>query len=132
MFSKRNEINEPTKNNLPNDMIDWNEISEFIIDMLDPKYRGNKGWKVINDTSATSILKENSVIVLEILLFCAVPLSLKQRKQLRHSTLKNCGCHYRTRSLQSVIFIYSHVQIYLYTFYQTMCKICYPLYVIFL
>lgn len=48
-------------------MIDWNEISEFIIDMLDPKYRGNKGWKVINDTSATSILKENSVIVLEIL-----------------------------------------------------------------
>ena len=24
-------------------MIDWNEISEFIIDMLDPKYRGNKG-----------------------------------------------------------------------------------------
>ena len=47
----RNEINEPTKNNLPNDMIDWNEISEFIIDMLDPKYRGNKGWKVINDTS---------------------------------------------------------------------------------
>jgi len=45
----RNEINEPTKNNLPNDMIDWNEISEFIIDMLDPKYRGNKGWKVIND-----------------------------------------------------------------------------------
>lgn len=63
----RNEINEPTKNNLPNDMIDWNEISEFIIDMLDPKYQGNKGWKVINDTSATSILKENSVIVLEIL-----------------------------------------------------------------
>lgn len=61
----RNEINEPTKNNLPNDMIDWNEISEFIIDMLDPKYRGNKGWKVINDTSATSILKENSVIVLK-------------------------------------------------------------------
>ncbi len=43
-------------------MIDWNEISEFIIDMLDPKYRGNKGWKVINDTSATSILKENSVL----------------------------------------------------------------------
>ena len=42
----RNEINEPTKNNLPNDMIDWNEISEFIIDMLDPKYRGNKGWKI--------------------------------------------------------------------------------------
>ena len=72
------------------------------------------------------------ILVPEILLFCAVPLSLKQRKQLRHGTLKNCGCHYRTRSLQSVIFIYSHVQIYLYTFYQTMCKICYPLYVIFL
>lgn len=72
------------------------------------------------------------ILVPEILLFCAVPLSLKQRKQLRHSTLKNCGCHYRTRSLQSVIFIYSLVQIYLYTFYQTMCKIRYPLYVIFL
>lgn len=67
VLSMRNEINEPAKNNLPNDMIDWDEISEFIIDMLDPKYRGNKGWKVINDTSATSILKENSVIVLKIL-----------------------------------------------------------------
>ena len=32
MFSMRNEINEPAKNNLPNDMIDWDEISEFIID----------------------------------------------------------------------------------------------------
>ena len=63
----RNELNEPTKNNLPNDMIDWNEISEFIIDMLDPKYRGNKGWKVINDTPVTSILKENSVIVLKMI-----------------------------------------------------------------
>lgn len=67
VLSMRNEINEPAKNNLPNDMIDWDEISEFIIDMLDPKYRGNKGWKVINDTSATSILKENSVIVLKML-----------------------------------------------------------------
>lgn len=62
-----NEISEPPKNNLPNDIIDWNEISEFIIDMLDPKYRGNKGWKVISDTSATSALQENSVIVLKIL-----------------------------------------------------------------
>ena len=28
------------------------KISEFIIDMLDPKYRGtgNKGWKIIDDT----------------------------------------------------------------------------------
>ena len=67
VLSMWNEINEPAKNNLPNDMIDWDEISEFIIDMLDPKYRGNKGWKVINDTSATSILKENSVIVLKML-----------------------------------------------------------------
>ena len=64
VFSMRNE---PEKNNLPDDMIDWDEISEFIIDMLDPKYQGNKGWEVINDTSATSVLKENSVIVLKML-----------------------------------------------------------------
>lgn len=62
-----NRIDEPIKNNLPNDIIEWNEISEFIIDMLDSKYRGAKGWKIINDTSATSTLQENSVIVLKTL-----------------------------------------------------------------
>jgi hypothetical protein len=69
MFSMSNEISEPIKNNLPNDIIDWNEISEFIIDMLDPKYRvtGNKGWKVISDPSATGVLQANSIIVLKIL-----------------------------------------------------------------
>lgn len=69
VFLMNNKIGEPPKNNLPNDRIDWNEISEFIIDMLDPKYRGtgNKGWKIIDDTYATRNLQENSVIVLKVL-----------------------------------------------------------------
>lgn len=63
------EPDEPIKDNLPNGWIDWIEISEFIVDILNPKYRGTgiKGWQAINDPSITNTLQENSVSVLKIL-----------------------------------------------------------------
>lgn len=54
-------------NDLPDGFIDWNEISGFVEDMLCSQNRLEKGWKIINDKSATSNLQENSVIVLHTL-----------------------------------------------------------------
>lgn len=63
------EADEPIRDNLPNGMIDWGEISEFIVDILHPKYRGTvtKGRQSINDPSITNTLQENSISVLKIL-----------------------------------------------------------------
>ncbi len=63
------ESDEPIRDNLPNGMIDWVEISEFIVDILHPKYRGTgtKGWQAIDDPSITNTLQENTIRVLNIL-----------------------------------------------------------------
>ncbi len=58
---------EPTMNNLPDGVIDWSEISDFIEDMLAPDIHGRKGWKMLEDSTMTENLKKNSLIVLEIL-----------------------------------------------------------------
>lgn len=65
----KSESDEPISDNLPNGMIDWNEISEFIVDILHLKYRGTgtKGWQAIDDLSITNTLQENSIKVLKTL-----------------------------------------------------------------
>ena len=64
---REQEISGPATDNLPGGVIDWAEISLFIEDMLAPHHRGEKGWKIIKDSSVTAGLQQNSVTVLEIL-----------------------------------------------------------------
>ena len=62
-----NEKTELPIDNLPNGSIDWDEISRFIEDMLNPDYRSEKGWKIIKDESMMRKLNENSVLLLNML-----------------------------------------------------------------
>lgn len=57
----------PATDNLPDNFIDWTEISDFIEDMMEPDIHCRKGWKIINDTSMTENLQKNSLMVLQTL-----------------------------------------------------------------
>ena len=58
---------EPAMGNLPDGVIDWEEISAFIEDMLAPDIQCRKGWKIIDDSSMTGNLQDNSLLVLHTL-----------------------------------------------------------------
>ena len=58
---------EPKLNNLPEGLIDWLEISDFIVYMLESDIYCKKGWHIINDSSITKNLQANSLAVLHIL-----------------------------------------------------------------
>lgn len=58
-------INFPPVDNFPDGFIDWNEISDFILNDMSKKPYITIYWNIIDSEKATEKLAENSVLVLK-------------------------------------------------------------------